>query len=123
SQDAIRLAQITDHPFHMGFAQWYRTILHFLRQEPEKIAEYGHATVEVGTQHGLDIWTILGTPYVGIAKAMLNELPEGIAILPQRLAPWRTVGIELTRPYILGGLAEAYRTAGQLDAALDTANE
>lgn len=123
SQDALRLAQNLDHPFHRGFAQWYSTILHFLRREPEKIAEHGQATIQIGVEHGLDTWTILGTPYVGIAKTQLNELQEGISILTQSLATWRAVGIELTRPYLLGALAEAYGTAGQFDTALNILTE
>jgi predicted ATPase len=41
----------------------------------------------------------------------------------QGLTDWRATGAEIWRPYFLALLAEAYETAGQIDAGLDAVDE
>jgi predicted ATPase len=112
-----------EHPFHLGFAHSYNALLHVFRREPEQVRHHAQATVQIGADHGLDVWTIIGAPYIGIANAWQNNPQEAIATLTQSLAVWREVGIELNRAYLLHGLAEAYCAAGQLERALETITE
>ena len=48
---------------------------------------------------------------------------EGIAQIQQGLAAYRATGAELSRPYFLGLLAQAYGRHGQIDTALATLDE
>jgi predicted ATPase len=122
-QEAIALARKLEHPFHLGFAYSYNALLHVLRREPEQVRLYAQATVQIGADHGLDVWTIIGAPYLGIADAWQDHPQSAIETLTTSLATWRAVGIELNRAYLLGGLAEAYRAAGQFERALETVAE
>lgn len=122
-QDAIALARRLEHPFHLGFAHSYNALLHVLRREPELVRSHAQATIQIGADHGLDVWTIIGAPYLGIADAWQDQPQSAIETLNASLALWRTVGIELNRAYLLGGLAEAYRAAGQYERALETVTE
>ena len=69
------------------------------------------------------MWTIIGAPYLGVADAWQDRPQSAIETLTTSLATWRAVGIELNRAYLLGGLAEAYRAAGQFERALETVAE
>lgn len=122
-QEAIALARRLEHPFHLGFAHLYNALLYVLRREPEHVRSHAQATIQIGVDHGLDVWTILGTPYLGIANAWQDDPQSAIETLTTSLATWRAVGIELNRAYLLDGLAEAYRAAGQYERALETVTE
>jgi class 3 adenylate cyclase/predicted ATPase len=122
-QEAIALARRLEHPFHIGFAHSYNAFLHVLRREPKRIRLHAQATVQVGEDYGLDTWTIIGAPYIGIADAWQGNPQAAIETLTQSLATWQAVGIALNRAYLLEGLAEAYRAAGQFDRALETVTE
>lgn len=122
-QEAIALARKLEHPFHLGFAYSYNALLHVLRREPEQVRHYAQATLQIGADHGLDVWTIIGAPYLGVADAWQDRPQSAIETLTTSLATWRAVGIELNRAYLLGGLAEAYGAAGQFERALETVAE
>lgn len=123
SQRALALARRLEHPFHLGYAHLYCALLHVFRHEPEQAEHHGQAMVRIGTEYGLDLLTILGSPYVGIAKAWQGEPLVGIEMLTQALAMWRAIGVELNRIYPLSGLAQAYQAAHQYERAFATVNE
>ena len=54
----------------------------------------------------------------GWALAAQGQEEEGIAQIRQGLAAWRATGAEVTRPYFLGLLAEAYGKVGQAEEGL-----
>jgi predicted ATPase len=71
-------------------------------------------------ENGFEVWYAVGTIHLGYAKALLNETEESISILEQVLNLYEATGARSVMAYFLTGLVEAYRRAGNLDAALLT---
>jgi predicted ATPase len=67
---------------------------------------------------GFPYWMAFGAMSYGWALVHQGQAQDGIAQLHQGLRAFRATGAELTRPYFLALLAEAYGTLGQLDAGL-----
>jgi predicted ATPase len=106
------------HPFSLGFALFFATVLHLFRREVRLTQERAAALLSLAQEQGFQYWMAGGAILDGWARAHQGQAQEGMAQIAQGLAVWRATGAELGRPTILAFLAEAYGAMGQLEAGL-----
>jgi class 3 adenylate cyclase/tetratricopeptide (TPR) repeat protein len=108
SQQAVKLAQQSAHPFSLGFALNFAAVLHSFRREGRATQEHAEATISVATEQGFPHWRARGFLLRGLALAHQGQAKEGIEQLHQGLRADRATGAEIFRPYYLALLAEAH---------------
>jgi predicted ATPase/class 3 adenylate cyclase len=118
SHEAITLAQELSHPFSLTWALIFAALIHHFRREAQAAQQQAEAAITLSTEQGFAQWLALGTFVRGWALAVQGQVVDGIAQMSQGLAGWRATGAELTRPWFLVTLAEAYRHGGQADVGL-----
>jgi predicted ATPase len=72
----------------------------------------------LSSEHGFPYLGAIATVRYGWGLARLGRVEEGIADIHQGLAALRATGTELSQPYHLALLAEAYGRGGQIEAGL-----
>ncbi len=77
----------------------------------------------LATEHGLAQVLAAGTVMRGWARAEQGQGEERILQIRQGLTACRVIGIELTQPYHLAVLAEAYGKGGQNEEGLSVLAE
>jgi predicted ATPase len=123
SQEALALAREVSHPHSLAYALNFAAGLHQLRQEGRACQERAEAAIRLSTEQGFPIWAAMGTILRGWALAEQGQTEEGIAEIHEGLASWRAVGAEVSLPYFLALLAEAYGKRGQSQKGLEIAAE
>jgi predicted ATPase len=123
SQDALTWARAQAHPFTLALTYVTAAVLHQLRQEADATLEHVQASLALSTQHGFPYLGAIATVRHGWGLARLGRVDEGIAHLRQGLAAVSATGTELSQPYHLALLAEAYGRGGQIEAGLSVLEE
>jgi predicted ATPase len=118
SQDALTRARAQSHPFTLALTLATVAVLHQLRQEADATLEHVRVSLGLSSEHGFPYLGAIGTVRHGWALARLGRVEEGIARMRQGLAAVRATGTELSQPYHLALLAEAYGRGGQIEAGL-----
>ena len=112
------MAQKLAHPLSLAVALGLSVPLQHNRAEARVNQELAEAQMALSTEHGFPFYLAQGTIIRGWALAEQGKVEEGIAQIHQGLAAWRALGAELSLPYYLGLLAEAYGRAGQVKEGL-----
>src|SRR5205823_1085994 len=76
------------------------------------------AVIALSTNQGFPLVLATGTILRGWVLAGQGQGEEGIAQICRGITAWRTAGAEVTGPYFLALLAEAYGKMGQIEAGL-----
>ena len=121
--EACALAQGSSHAYSLGFAWQFAITLHQYRREPQRVREYAETAMAFADERGFVRWLAGGMIGRGWALAEQGLIEEGIAQLRQGVDIWRAMGGELTLPYYLAKLAEAYGQGGQTAEALQVIAE
>jgi predicted ATPase/DNA-binding winged helix-turn-helix (wHTH) protein len=119
--EALLLAQQSAHPFSLGFALCWATVLHQYRREVQAAQERAEAAIRLATEFPL--WKACGSMLRGWALAHQGQAQEGIEQLRQGLMALHVTGIEIARLYFLALLAETYGIIGQSAAGLEVLAE
>jgi len=105
--EALALAHALSHPFSLAFARAMAAwVSQFCRNVPA-VREHAEAAVTLSTAQGFPFWAAQGTTLYGWALAMSGQGEEGLALLHQGIAAWRTTRSALFVPYFDTMLAEA----------------
>jgi predicted ATPase len=123
SREAGALAQELSHTYSQGFARQFAITLHQFRREPQRVREYAEAALAFADERGFVRWLAGGMIGRGWALAEHGVLEEGIAQIRQGVDIWRSMGGELSLPYYLARLAEAYGQGGQATDGLQVIAE
>jgi class 3 adenylate cyclase/predicted ATPase len=123
SQHAVTLAQQMAHPFSLDFALGCAAIVHQFCREVRCTQERAEATMTLAKEQGFPFWMAVGSLLRGWALAQQGQAQEGIEQIHQGMMAWGTTGAEITRPYYLVLLAEAYGITGQPEAGLTILTE
>ncbi|HSF32483.1 MAG TPA: winged helix-turn-helix domain-containing protein [Candidatus Tectomicrobia bacterium] len=118
SQDALTRARAQSHPFTLALTLAMVAVLRQMRQEADATLEHVQASLGLSSEHGFPYLGAIGTVRHGCGLARLGRVEEGIAQMRQALAALRATGTELSQPYHLALLAEAYGRGGQIEAGL-----
>jgi predicted ATPase len=82
------------------------------------VQEHAEATIRVAQEQGFPLWMAYGSMLRGWTLVQQGQARVGIEQIIQSSIAFRATGAELTRPYHLALLAEAYGTLGQPEAGL-----
>lgn len=123
SLEAVSRAQTLAHPFSLATALVWAASLHQFRDESQAALERAEAAITLASEYGFAHWLNWATALKGWALARQEETAAGIQLIRQSLANWGKIGMETTRPYFLGLLAEAYGQAGQIKPGLEAIHE
>jgi class 3 adenylate cyclase/tetratricopeptide (TPR) repeat protein len=89
-----------------------------IRSEPGLLLPYADEHLALSTEHGIGLHRALALAQRGWCLAALGRADEGLPILTAGLAEMRDLEFMIWRPCFLTLLADAYRMAGQVRAAL-----
>jgi class 3 adenylate cyclase/predicted ATPase len=118
SNDGLTLARELGHPMSMVLALSSVARLHHLRGEAQTTQELAEAMISLSSEHGMHDWLTGGTIQRGQALAEQGREEEGIVQMREGLAAAQSIGMKVSRPGLLGGLARAYGEVGQVDEGL-----
>jgi predicted ATPase len=116
--EALALARELSHPFSLAFALDFALRLQQYRREEQAAQEQVEAVLALSSEQGFVHWLAWGAIWWGWVLAEQGQEEEGIAQIRQGLAVCRATGAELTRPYGLALLAEAYGKVRQVEEGL-----
>jgi tetratricopeptide (TPR) repeat protein len=122
SQSAAALdeARRLSHPPTLAMAldgAWWTGWL--VRLEPGSVLQHADELLALATEHGFGFYRAIALTRRGSCLAALGRADEGIAPLTAGVALWEEIGPLLGRPFEKARLADAFRMAGQWQAALE----
>ena len=122
-EDALRGAEKLGHPFTLGCALHFAAMIHELRREFAAARAYAERESEIAREHRFPFWLAGGTQMRGRVLAVEGRLDEGLRLMQEGLAIWKSTGAALALPYYLSHLADAHLAAGRVDLGLATVAE
>ena len=117
-QEGLALARDLDHRPTLTHALWTAAELHQMRREPQKVEEFVSVVLQLLGKHGSAVTVANATMLRGWAGVMQGNNEEGLAVMREGLAAWRTTGSKYHAPYRLARAAEAHLVAGELEDGL-----
>jgi predicted ATPase len=90
----------------------------FVGLEPERLLQYADELLALATDRGLALYSMAALVYRGWCLAALGRADEGIPLLSDGVAGYHQLGLRVWRPRRLALLGDAWRMAGQCQAAL-----
>jgi predicted ATPase len=121
--DLQTLAQELAHPFSWAQVWYFGSQGYLLRRDVPRVAEWAERLITLSREQDFALWVAGGMLLHGWALTAQGRWEEGLAQMQQGLTDWRATGAEIWRPYFLTLLAEAYATAGQIEAGLSAVDE
>jgi class 3 adenylate cyclase/tetratricopeptide (TPR) repeat protein len=118
NQRALDAATALDRPFDLTYALSFAASFETLRGNPQLGARHAMRARGIADEHGFDIWLLQATVQLAFAKTALGEASEAVNLFTTMLDASEAAGMELNRGYYLGGLAQAYGTAGLPEQAM-----
>jgi predicted ATPase len=118
SQEALALAQELAHPYSLGYAQQFASLLYHRLWEVPAVQAQADALLALATAQGFPLWAGYGICWRGWALAVHGQSEAGLAQLRQGMAAVLATGNTLSRPLCLVLLAEAVGHAGKVEEGL-----
>lgn len=119
---AEKIGQARKHPFSEAVLRYFTTVVYQYQGDVDKVDASATRLLNVCQEHGFSVWESAGTVLKGWAIAMRDKpnSAEGIAMIQNGIAAWKSMRAEVQLPFFHALLADAYRRAGQVDMALQT---
>jgi predicted ATPase/class 3 adenylate cyclase len=121
--EALTLTHELAHAFSLAFALNHAAVVRMLRREGRATQEQAEASITFSTEQRIAQWLAQGVTLRGWALTVQGQGEEGIVQIRQGLAAWRATGAELTRPYWLALLADAYGKGRRAEEGLQVLAE
>jgi predicted ATPase len=115
---ARTLADELSNPFNVAQALYYGAFTHVCLREPERVADWAEALMELCREQGFALLLAGGMILHGWSLAHQGRAAAGIEQMRQGLADWQATGALSHRPYQLALLAEALGQEGQVEEGL-----
>ena len=124
NQEIGQLAQDTlSHPLSLAYTLAFGAWPYMFRGETQVALERAEIGVALSAKEGFPMFQAIGTILRGWALAEAGQGEAGLDQIRQGLNAWRTTDAGVFRPQFLAMLVEAYRKAGQIEAAFSTLAE
>jgi class 3 adenylate cyclase/predicted ATPase len=114
----VELARRVGHPFSLSFALDMAAALEQFRRRPERALALAEDAIAVSTEHGFPLWLAFAQMERGWALVHRDRGAAAPADLHAAFAAWRATGAGLTRPYLLGLIAEVYAELDEPESGL-----
>ena len=121
--DGLALATELAHPFSSAFAFNVAAWVSQLRREEQDVYDHAAAAVTLSAEQGFAAYLAWGTIMRGWAVTTQGQDEEGLRQMRRGLTAWRASGAELSVPYLLSLVADAYARLGQVEAGLAVLQE
>jgi serine/threonine protein kinase/predicted ATPase len=119
----IAYARELNHPSTLAHALLQILYQAMTRSDFEPLAELAEELVRLSTEHHVELFRAWGLLAEGWALAIQGQYDLAIERMQQGLADSKATGSELGHPMAMWALADVYRKAGQIEAALDLVTE
>jgi len=120
ASDCVSVARQLSHPRTRAAATIFAGYLHLFRREPDAAVEHSRMLTLLASEHGLSHYAPFAEILAGWTLVQQGEPRErGIESIKKGIAAWRSLDSALALPWFLGELAEALRSIGRCDKALD----
>jgi predicted ATPase len=116
---ALTLAHGLSHPISLAWTLSHAAFFHQFRREAQPAQEHGRAAVTLSIEQDFPVWLAIGAIVHGWAVAVQGHGDTGITEIRENIAAYQATGAELLCSAFLAMLAEAYREADHIDAALN----
>ena len=115
-QQAVAEAERCGHPFSLGYALTFLTVLQRMRRQPRLTLELAERTIALAQKHDFPLWLVGATVEKGWAKTMLGQ-PDGLTEMQWSLDQVASLmsGISVI---FLETQVDSLRCAGQTEKAL-----
>ncbi len=108
SQEALRLAQDTEHPYTLAYVLNWMAMIHQFCHAADGVRRWAEASLAVSGKNGFAHLTAVATVLRGWALVEQGHAKEGLAQSREGIAMSEAGETILLRPYYLGLLAEGY---------------
>ena len=126
SQEALRLAQDTAHPYTLAYALNWMAMVHQFCRAADEVRRWAEASLAISGKNGFTHLTAVATVLRGWALVEQGHAKQGLAQSREGIAMAEAGETILLRPYYLGLLAAGYAKQGDsarelllLDEALE----
>jgi predicted ATPase len=121
--EALSLASELNDAHALATARWYTAaVAHFVRNST-RVASVAADLIELSMRHGFTYWLAGGTILHGWARAVSEDVTDGLALIEAGIHERCATGSMLAMPFFLALKAEALHLAGRTSEALDTIRE
>jgi predicted ATPase len=121
--EALALAHQQSHAYSMAVTMLNACEIHSLRGDGPASQQYADASVALCTEQGFGSLLEQSKQYRGYALVQQQQSAEGIALMRDGLAAYRTTGAGLLNPYFLAMLADACGLAARFEEGLTAVAE
>jgi predicted ATPase len=123
NREVVELARQIGHPFSLAYALHYTGWLCQNLRLGVEVQVAAEEEVRIATEQGFALWHATGTFYRGAGLVQQGKQEEGLLLLVKGLDGFRASGAELTLPFQLTTLGEAYTQAGRFKDACRALDE
>lgn len=116
SRRTLAAARRIEHPFSLGYAQTFATVLQRMLRQTDETLKQSEETIILAVAHGFPLWEVGATLKQGWALVMLGK-PEGVELMRHCVDSVRAVMSSLTVIF-LETLADGLRHQGQFEESL-----
>ncbi len=117
NREMLQLAREIGHPFSLAYALHHTNWLLQLCRLAAEVDATSQEEITIATKHGFALWHATGTFFRGAGMLLRGAPEEALPLLPQGFDAFRASGAELTLPFQLGTLGDAYTQAGRFEHA------
>ncbi len=118
SEAMLSLAQQQGHPFSLGFAWVFGSMVYQFRRERDAVSEQAKQAIDFALKNGFPSFVAWGKPLLGWAQDARGEDPKGSDLIFEGLEDASQTGSQNFRPYFNALRADALIAEGQIDTAL-----
>jgi predicted ATPase len=122
-RDCLQVARMLSHPRTLAMATQFAGHLHLFRREPGKVVEHCRMLTSLASEHGLPFYGALAEILAGCAAVQSGNGARGVEAIKHGIDAWQSLGSALGVPWFLGEFAEALRSIGRCDEALDIVSD
>jgi class 3 adenylate cyclase/tetratricopeptide (TPR) repeat protein len=116
----IALAQASNDPYALAFAQLFESWLHYLLRDAPRAMAAADQALALSEDHAFSLCAAQSQGILGWAQAQLGKPDEGIALIRRTLSGFVETGSRVDMPDILARLAETQVLGGVIEEALGT---
>ena len=113
----LQLAREIGHPFSLAYALHHTGWLNQLCLMGREVQAAADEEIAIASQQGFSLWHATGTFYKGAGLLLENAADKALPLIRKGLDDFRATGAELTLPFQLSTLGDAYARTGRFDDA------
>ena len=117
NREMLQLAREIGHPFSLAYALHHTCWLLQLCRLADEVDAASQEEIAIAAKHGFALWHATGTFFRGAGMLLRGEPEAALPLLQKGFDAFRASGAELTLPFQLSTLGDAYTQAGRFDDA------